>query len=51
MVSGEGARGLWFRMLSCFSLLESSGNLPVLRQRWERLLLRGGLVVSGGAGL
>lgn len=48
---GRGPGACGFGTLSCFSLLESSGNLPVLRQRWERLLLRGGLVVSGGAGL
>lgn len=56
LVSGPSLRcqpwGSWVRGAQpLLPFLESSGDLPVFRQRWDRLLLRGGLVVGGGDGL
>lgn len=47
--AGPGPEGRGAQPLLPF--LESPGDLPVFRQRRDRLLLRGGLVVGGGDGL
>lgn len=51
-VTGVGVMGtaVW-GCSAVLAFLESSGDLPVFRQWWDWLLLRGGLVVGGGDGL